>query len=104
MRAMEILCEDYQQRLDSELNNFLIAALGTGQTTLNTGALADELQSMGYSVNINSLLSMLQNNPSVVNMTTDSITLAGPETAPSDQTQDSAARVKDMAAKATKLS
>lgn len=104
MRAMEILCEDYQQRLESELNNFLISATGAGQSELDTGILAKKLYSMGYSVNVNSLMSLLQNNPAVTNITPEIITLAGSEISSPEQTQDSAAQVSDMAAKATKIS
>ncbi len=104
MRATEILYEDYSQRLDSDLNNLLIGAKGNGATNVNTQALSNQLQNMGYSVDVNSLMSMLQNNPIVANATPESITLTGPENAQGGgQTQDSASRVSDMAAKATKI-
>jgi len=104
MRAKEILYEDYTQRLESDLNNLLIGAKGNGATQVETSALADELQGMGYSVDVNSLMSLLQNNPIVMNATPENITLTGPENASgAGQTQDNAARVSDMAAKATKI-
>lgn len=95
--------EDYTQRLESDLNNLLIGAKGNGATQVETSALADELQGMGYSVDVNSLMSLLQNNPIVMNATPENITLTGPENAGGGQTQDNAARVSDMAAKATKI-
>ncbi len=104
MRAKEILYEDYSQRLDSDLNNLLIGAKGNGAQDINTQDLANQLQGMGYSVDTNSLMTMLQNNPIVMNATPESITLTGPENSTGGgQTQDNAARVSDMASKATKI-
>ena len=104
MRAKEILYEDYSQRLDSDLNNLLIGAKGNGAQNINTQDIANQLQGMGYSVDVNSLMAMLQNNPIVTSATPESITLTGPEGAEhAGQTQDNAARVSDMAAKATKI-
>lgn len=102
MRAKEILYEDYNQRLDSDLNNLLIGAKGNGAQDINTQDLANQLQNMGYAVDTNSLMTLLQNNPSVTNVTPDSISLAGPEGAASQQ-DDSAAHVKDMAQSASSL-
>lgn len=103
MRAKEVLYEDYNQRLESDLNNLLIGAKGTGATNIETDQLASQLQGMGYSVDTNSLMSLLQNNPNVMNATPESITLSGPENANAGQTTDSASRVSDMAAKATNI-
>ena len=104
MRAKEILYEDYSQRLDSDLNNLLIGAKGNGAQNINTQDLANQLQGMGYSVDANSLMTLLQNNPIVTNATPESITLSGPENAAGGgQTQDSASRVSDMASKAAKI-
>lgn len=103
MRAKEILYEDYNQRLDSDLNNLLIGAKGNGAQDINTQDLANQLQQMGYAVDPNSLMTLLQNNPSVTNVTPDSITLAGPEGAAQGQEDDSASHVKDMAQSASSL-
>lgn len=102
MRAKEILYEDYSQRLDSDLNNLLIGAKGNGAQNVDTQDIANQLQGMGYSVDVNSLMAMLQNNPVVASATPESIVLAGQESG-GGQTQDSAGRVSDMAAKATKI-
>lgn len=101
MRAKEILYEDYTERLQSDLANLLVGAKGNGVSTLNTSQLAKELQRMGYSVNNNNIMQLLQNNPNVSSSTPDSITLAG--TGSDQESSDSAARVKDMADKANKL-
>ena len=103
MRAKEFLYEDYNQRLEMDLNNLLIGAKGNGAQDINTRDLANQLQGMGYAVDPNSLMALLQNNPSVMNATPDSITLASPEGAQAGQEQDSASHVKDMAQSASSL-
>lgn len=103
MRAREILDEDYNQSLDSDLNNLLIGAKGNGAQNIQTQALVTQLQNMGYSVDANSLMSLLQDNPNIMSSTPENITLTGPENAEMGTTQDNAARVGDMAQKATKL-
>jgi len=103
MRAKEILYEDYNQRLESDLNNLLIGAKGSGAQDINPQNIVDQLQGMGYSIDVNSLMNLLQNNPTIMNVTPQSIKLTGPENAGAGQAQDSAARVSDMAAKATKI-
>jgi hypothetical protein len=61
---------------------------------------------MGYSVDANSIMSLLSRNPAVLNATPELVKMTQPEgvaqggAAP---TTDSASRVKDMAAKATKI-
>jgi len=106
MRAREILDEDYNQSLDSDLNNLLIGAKGSDNKEVKTQNIVSIMQSMGYSIDINSLMTLLQDNPAVANVTPDSITLSNPESTGGmdDPTQDSAARVGDMAQKATKIS
>lgn len=103
MRASEFLFEDYTQNLDTEINNLLIGAKGNGAADINTQDLVTQLQRMGYSIDINSLMPMLQNNPVVMNATPESITLTSPEGGGGNATQDSAAKVSDMASKATKI-
>lgn len=104
MRAREILDEDYNQSLESDLNNLLIGVKGNGATEIPTQKLVDRLQASGYSVSVDSLMLLLQNNPIVTNATPQSIQLAPPEASgQAGQTQDNAAKVSDMAAKATKI-
>ena len=103
MRAKEILYEDYNQRLDSDLNNLLIGAKGNGAQDINTRDLANQLQGMGYAVDTNSLMTLLQNNPNIANATPDSVTLASPEGAQAGQEDNSASHVKDMAQSASSL-
>lgn len=105
MRARELLDEDYNDNLKSDLDNFLIGARGTGIQEINTRDLITQLRGMGYSVDENSIMSLLSQNPSVSNATPTMITMAEPEGTNSngDVTQDTAARVSDMAQSATKI-
>lgn len=103
MRAKEFLYEDYNQRLQSDLTNLLIGAKGNGASNVDTEALANELQNMGYSVDANSIMQLLQNNPAVMNATPNDVTLTGGEGSDGGNTQDNAAKVGDMAQKATKI-
>ena len=105
MRARELLDEDYNQSLESDLNNLLISVKGNGITEIPTQKLADKLQASGYSVTPDSLMILLQDNPIVANVTPESISLLRPEAGASEagQTQDSASKVSDLAQKATKI-
>jgi hypothetical protein len=105
MRAREILDEDYNQSLESDLNNLLIGVKGNGATRIPTQKLVDKMQQSGYSVSADSLMLLLQDNPVVTNVTQDFVELAAPESATgqASQTQDSASQVSDMAQSATKI-
>ena len=105
MRAREILDEDYNQSLESDLNNLLIAVKGNGITELSTQKLADKLQQSGYSVTPDSLMVLLQDNPIVANVTPETVNLTEPEAGAGDagQKDDSADHVKDLAKKATHI-
>ena len=105
MRAREILDEDYNKSLNSDINNLLIGVKGNGVTEISTRKLVDKLQASGYSVSIDSLMTLLQNNPVVTNATPEFIELV-PIQSPiiGKQQQDTAAQVSDLAQKATKIS
>jgi len=103
MRAKELF-EDYTQQLESDLNNLLIGAKGSGATNVSTQAVVNQLQGMGYSVDVNSIITALQGNPIVTGVNPQTIQFTSPEASSSaGQTQDSAGRVGDMAQKATKI-
>jgi len=105
MRAREILDEDYNQSLESDINNLLIVIKGNGVTEISTQKLVDKLQASGYSVSADSLITLLQNNPVVMNVTPEFVELSPPESwTTGGQTQDNAAQVSDMAQKATNIS
>jgi len=105
MRAKELL-EDYNQSLESDLNNLLVAAKGNGVQQVQTKDIVDQLYGMGYSVNVNSLIPLLSNNPIVMNATPEMINMTAPEGASGEagtNDQDNADKVSDLAAKATKI-
>lgn len=105
MRARELL-EDYNQSLESDLSNLLIAAKGNGAQEVKTQDIVDQLYKMGYSVDINSVIPMLSNNPAVMNATPEMVSMTTPDGASAgDETggQDSASKVSDMAAKANTI-
>lgn len=106
MRAREILQENYNQSLESDLNNLLVSAKGFGASEVNTQDIVNQLYQMGYSVTINSLMPLLSRNPMVLNATPQMIKFNMPEAngmGGGDPAQDSAAKVSDMASKATKI-
>lgn len=79
MRAREFLQEDYNENLESDLNNILVGAKGSGSTNINTRDVVNQLYGMGYSVNINSIMPLLSNNPVVLNATPKIIKLTEPD-------------------------
>jgi hypothetical protein len=105
MRAREILQEDYNQNLESDLNNLLVASKGNGAQQVQTRDIVDQLYSMGYAVDVNSIMTLLANNPAVMNATPEMITMTSPEGVGSQGSadQDSASKVSDMASKASSL-
>jgi hypothetical protein len=104
MRAREIIQEDYNQSLDSDLTNLLVGAKGNGVEQVRTEDIVSQLYNMGYSVDVNSILPLLANNPLVTNATPESIVLTAPEGAENANSgQDSAEQVGDMAQAATKI-
>lgn len=79
MRAREIIQEDYNENLESDLNNLLVAAKANGLQQVQTNDIVDQLYSMGYSINVNSLLPLLSENPMVMNATPEMINMTAPE-------------------------
>jgi vacuolar-type H+-ATPase subunit C/Vma6 len=99
MRARELL-EDYNVSLESDLNNLLIAAKGNGLQQVKTSDIVKQLYGMGYSIDVNSIMPLLSNNPSVMNATPEMINMTAPEgSAQGGDTdaQDSEDVVSDMA-------
>lgn len=100
MRLKELLHEDYNQQLSSDLNNILVGAKAAGLEDVNTGAVVRNLQRMGYSVDIDSLVVLLQDNPIVQSVSPTGIRLTAGETSSIDDVEDSAEQVDQMAQKA----
>lgn len=106
MRAREILDENYNQSLESDLNNLLVGAKASGAQDLDTQDIVLQLNGMGYSVDQNSIMSLLARNPMVLNATPSAIKLTSPEGVMPGQGasgQDSASKVNAMAQKANSL-
>lgn len=106
MRAREILDENYNQSLETDLGNLIIGAKGSGTQEIKTQDLVVQLRGMGYSVDINSIMGLLSRNPAVLNATPTFVRFTPPEGASpgsGKSTQDSAAQVSDMAQQATKI-
>ena len=107
MRIREILKEDYQSELVSDLTDVLLGAKGKGIKTLPTAALVQQLQQMGYSVDPDSLVEILVDNPAVETATPISVTLSGTdevEQSRDNNVEDSAAHVDSLAQGATQKS
>ncbi len=104
MRARELLQENYNQNLESDLNDLLIGTKANGATDIGMQDLILQLQNMGYSVTSNSLMALLMHNPNVLNATPESIKLKTTDDAAAlDQSaEDDAEHVTDMAVKAAK--
>lgn len=103
MRARELF-EDYNQSLQSDLSNLLVAAKGNGAEQVQTQAIVKQLYGMGYSVDVNSILPLLSNDPLVSAATPEMITMTPAEGQEGEgQGQDSASQVSDMAQKANPL-
>lgn len=104
MRAREILQEDYNQSLESDLNNVLTVAKGSGAQQLKTQDIVNQLYKMGYSIDVNSIMQLLSKNPMVLNATPEMINMTQPDGASGAvDPQDSASKVSDMAQKATTI-
>lgn len=67
--------ENYTQELEMCLNDLLASAKGRGLDQISTDFLVKQMSDMGYEVNQNSILTLLQNNPFVVSATPDIVDL-----------------------------
>lgn len=105
MRAREILQEDYNQSLQSDLSDILMNAKGSGASQISTAALVQQLRQMGYAVSPESVIPLLNSIPEVSNATPEMIMLTSADgaSAGAGNTQDSASQVSDMAQSATDL-
>ena len=106
MKAREILDENYNLNLEKDLNNLLVGAKAAGAEEINTRDLVTQLNGMGYSINSNSIMSLLVRNPMILNATPTIIKFVPPEGASrsgSSSDSDSSAQVADMAQRATKI-
>lgn len=106
MRARELLDEDYNQSLQTDLENLLMVAKGSGAYEIKTAQVVQQLRNMGYAVDANSLIPILSSNPAVMQASPKSISITRPVGSGvdiEDPGEDSAEKVDDMAQKATKI-
>lgn len=104
MRARELLDENYTVNLQSDLDNILLTAKAAGQDKMDLNTILSVMRGMGYSVDKVTINSLLGDRPYITGVTPDAVTFASPE-APSqpDPTEDSAEKVKDLAADAVDI-
>ncbi len=75
MRAFEFLTEDYNNDLETDLNNLLVSAKGSGATSVQLPKIINQLRNSGYAVGIEGIMNLLQDNPMVLNITDQEVTL-----------------------------
>lgn len=77
MRISEILLENEQSELQRDVVDLLIAAKASGIDSLETEQIVDQLNSMGHSVSVDSLLSMFdEDRPDIIqNITANTISI-----------------------------
>ena len=77
MRAWELLKEDTGSKLETDLEDLLIAAKASGIEDVDIESLVDQLNAMGYSVTQDSLVDVLDSldDDFVKNVTLNDITL-----------------------------
>jgi hypothetical protein len=104
MRAREIIQEDYNQSLQSDVLNLLVQVKANGAQQVQTSALVKQLRNMGYAVDQNSILSLLTGNPMVMNATPEMVMITPPEGSDQENSgEDPAEKVSDMAQDATDI-
>lgn len=94
--------ENYMGQLKSDLNVYLTRMKANGITTIGTDLLVKELEGLGHSLTVESLVDLLANNKYVSRATVDSIDLVGSPTASGQDPAKDRERVHNMAVKAAK--
>src|SRR5215471_20739785 len=99
MRLREILVEDYNSQLQSDLDNLLVGAKASGVDNINPEVVVRQMQKMGYSIDVDSLLTLLQDNPAIENASPESIHLTQDEAGVSGSAEETHSKVNTMAQK-----
>lgn len=103
MRIREILYEDYNQDLNNDLDNILVSAKAKDINDIDPNVIVRQLQHMGYSIDVGSLITLLQNNPNVQNASPEGIRLTGDDSSDEfsdDQYEDNKSQVNQLAQQA----
>lgn len=79
MRFVEIVESGYIERLKGDLVSLLISLQAEGFNEIHIKQLVRDLRNMGYSVDDNSLFSVLEKLPIVASVNSNSVTLSAQE-------------------------
>ena len=85
MRLRQLVENDYTQELQDEIVNLLTAISAEGLETIDTDQLILDLQQQGFSINKNSLFTILNSLPIVANANDETISIRPSGERPSDQ-------------------
>lgn len=102
MRFSSFLSENYMGQLKNDLNVYLTRMKANGIYTIGTEILVRELEGLGHSVTVESLIALLSNNKYVSRATVESVDLVGPPTATGQNTYKDRDKVHNMAVKAAR--
>ena len=69
------ISENYISKLRTDALNLLVRLVAKGNDEINTDSMADELNKMGHSINVNSLADLVKNMAMVKSINHDKITL-----------------------------
>lgn len=94
--------ENYMSQLNNDINIYLTRLKANGMYTIGTDLLVKELEGLGHSLTVESLIDMLANNKYVERATIDSVDLVGSPTAKGQGVKDDRQKVRDLAVKAAK--
>lgn len=94
--------ENYMGQLKNDLNIYLTRMKANGITTIGTDLLVRELEGLGHSLTVESLVDLLANNKYVSRATVDSVDLVGSPTASGQDTDKDREKVHNLAVKAAK--
>ena len=89
-------------QLKNDLNIYLTRMKANGINTIGTDLLVRELEGLGHSLTVESLVDLLANNKYVSRATVDSVDLVGSPTASGQDTDKDREKVHNLAVKAAK--
>lgn len=103
MRLRQLVENDYTSELEDTIVNLLTAISAEGLDTIDTEQLILDLQQQGFSINKNSLFSILNDLPIIVSANDDTISIRPSGERPSSQPNGSqSSHVKKQAQKQAK--
>jgi hypothetical protein len=94
--------ENYMGQLKNDINVYLTRMKANGINTIGTDLLVKELEGLGHSLTVESLVDLLANNKYVSRATIDSVDLVGSPTSSGQDTAKDREKVHNLAVKAAK--